>query len=68
MGNILICQELVRLYKRKSCSSRCMMKVDLQKAYDSVKWNFVEGMLHAVGFPDNFVQLIMQCVSTPSYS
>ncbi|XP_074315404.1 uncharacterized protein LOC141651599 [Silene latifolia] len=36
VGNILICQDLIKLYKRKSCSPRVLMKVDLQKAYDSV--------------------------------
>ncbi|KAL9236083.1 hypothetical protein vseg_010790 [Gypsophila vaccaria] len=34
--NIFICQELVRLYGRKSCSPRALMKIDLRKAYDSI--------------------------------
>ncbi|XP_074264074.1 uncharacterized protein LOC141586672 [Silene latifolia] len=37
VDNILICHDLVRIYKRKSCSPRCIMKVDLKKAYDSVE-------------------------------
>ncbi|XP_074282685.1 uncharacterized protein LOC141607224 [Silene latifolia] len=37
VDNILICHDLVRLYKRKACSPRCLMKVDLKKAYDSVE-------------------------------
>ncbi|XP_074271362.1 uncharacterized protein LOC141595294 [Silene latifolia] len=54
VGNILICQDLIRLYKRKSCSPRILMKLDLQKAYDSVEWNIVEDMLRATGFPKQF--------------
>ncbi|XP_074265730.1 uncharacterized protein LOC141588175 [Silene latifolia] len=46
--NILICQDLVRLYNRKAVSPRCLMKIDLKKAYDSVHWDFVEQMLIAL--------------------
>ncbi|XP_074289196.1 uncharacterized protein LOC141614342 [Silene latifolia] len=42
--NIFISQDLVRLYERKSASPRCLMKVDLRKAYDSIEWDFVANM------------------------
>ncbi|XP_074315526.1 uncharacterized protein LOC141651724 [Silene latifolia] len=38
--NILVCQEVIRLYNRASVSPRCLIKVDLKKAYDSVNWDF----------------------------
>ena len=34
--NVLICQDIVRGYNRKGVSPRCIMKVDLHKAFDSV--------------------------------
>ncbi|XP_074291861.1 uncharacterized protein LOC141618677 [Silene latifolia] len=68
VGNILITQDLIKMYKRKACSPKIMMKVDLQKAYDSVEWSFLKEMLEALKFPPQFVKLIMQCVSTTSYS
>ncbi|GLU24015.1 hypothetical protein SLE2022_399860 [Rubroshorea leprosula] len=34
--NLLICQDLVRNYHRSRGPARCLMKIDLQKAYDLV--------------------------------
>ncbi|XP_074291932.1 uncharacterized protein LOC141618749 [Silene latifolia] len=68
VDNILICHDLVRLYKRKACSPRCMMKVDLKKAYDSIEWEFIKQMLKALKFPDQMVHWIMGCVTTPWYT
>lgn len=35
--NIILSHELVKGYGRKHISPRCMVKVDIQKAYDSVE-------------------------------
>ncbi|XP_074318450.1 uncharacterized protein LOC141655262 [Silene latifolia] len=53
---------------RKACSPRLLMKIDLQKAYDSIEWSFVKEMLEALQFSEKFIQLIMECVTTPSFS
>lgn len=43
--NILIVQDLARLYKKKGNKINYMMKIDLRKAYDSVSWAFLDEML-----------------------
>ncbi|XP_019242206.1 PREDICTED: uncharacterized protein LOC109222291 [Nicotiana attenuata] len=40
--NIILAHELVKAYTRKHISDRCMIKIDLQKACDSVEWSFLE--------------------------
>ncbi|XP_074278515.1 uncharacterized protein LOC141602101 [Silene latifolia] len=68
VDNILICHDLARLYNRKACSPRSIMKIDLKKAYDSIEWSFIKKMLQALGFLAKMVQWIMMCVSTPWYT
>jgi hypothetical protein len=42
--------------------------VDFKKAFDSVQWDFLESLLCQLGFPAHFVLLVMQCISSASYS
>ncbi|XP_074278140.1 uncharacterized protein LOC141601738 [Silene latifolia] len=66
--NIMVCQDLVRLYSRKSCTPKCMFKVDLIKAYDSISWKFMRENLVASNFPPQLRDLIMECVSSATFS
>ncbi|XP_074271555.1 uncharacterized protein LOC141595487 [Silene latifolia] len=68
LENILICQDLIRQYNRGKASPRCLFKLDLQKAYDSIEWAFVDQMLEALLFPEKFRRMIMLCISTPTYT
>ncbi|CAI9278120.1 unnamed protein product [Lactuca saligna] len=65
--NILLSQELVRGYHRDRGYSRCALKVDIQKAYDTVNWSFLQNILFHFGFHPTMIKWIMQCVSSPSY-
>jgi len=53
--NILICQDIARGYSRKGISPRCIMKIDLQKAFDSVHWKFLKELLYYLKFPMQFI-------------
>ncbi|XP_074315380.1 uncharacterized protein LOC141651573 [Silene latifolia] len=57
--NVLICQDLVRMYNRKVASPGCLIKIDLKKAYDSIEWSFLLQILHALKFPQKFIDLVM---------
>lgn len=44
---------------------RCMLNIDMQKAYDSVEWTFLEQVLN---FLAKYVDWIMICMTNVSYS
>lgn len=48
--NIILAKELLINYHRDKGSLRCDLKVDLIKAYDFVRWDFVLTILRIVGF------------------
>ena len=49
--NILLATELIKGYSRKHNSPRCMIKMDLRKAYDSISWVFLFSVMEEMGFP-----------------
>ncbi|XP_055962303.1 uncharacterized protein LOC130015686 [Mercurialis annua] len=65
--NILLAHELVRNYHRQNGRS-CAMKVDLQKAYDTVEWDFIEEVLLGLRFERRFIKLIMECIKSAKFS
>lgn len=45
-----------------------VVKVDLEKAYDRINWNFLKHTLHLAGFPNELIKLIMSCVEAEGFS
>ncbi|GKC69120.1 RNA-directed DNA polymerase, eukaryota, reverse transcriptase zinc-binding domain protein [Tanacetum coccineum] len=66
--NILLSQELLKGYDRKDGPNRVAMKVDIQKANDTVNWKFLEAILREFGFHEKMVEWITQCITTASFS
>ncbi|PNX56602.1 ribonuclease H, partial [Trifolium pratense] len=65
--HILLAYELIRGYSRKGGTPKCMLQLDLQKAYDTVDWHALQHILREVGLPNQFVRWIMLGVTSVSY-
>lgn len=68
IDNIIMAHNLIKGYTQKAVSLRCMVKIDIKKAYDSVEQSFLSMPLLEFGIPFKMVTLIMECVTTVSYT
>ncbi|KAL0409483.1 UNVERIFIED_CONTAM: hypothetical protein Sradi_1882700 [Sesamum radiatum] len=66
--NVLLAQELLVGYNQVKLPKRCTIKLDIQKAYDSVQWDFILACLRVFHFPAQFISWIEQCISTAMFS
>ena len=44
------------------------MKLDISKAYDRVEWQFLQGIMDKLGFLVTWINWVMGCITTPSFS
>ena len=69
VDNVIIVQEIIHTIGRKKGNVGNMaIKVDLEKAYDKLKWSFIRETLLKANIHRDLVCLIMSCVSTTSTS
>jgi len=68
--NVLITHEILHFLRVSGAKKYCSMaiKTDMSKAYDRIKWNFLQEVLMRLGFHDKWIRWVMQCVCTVSYS
>ena len=66
--NILLTQELMKNYHLDSGPPRCALKIDLKKAYDSIRWGCILDILSAMGTPATLLRCIKACITTPKFS
>lgn len=68
--NVLITHEVLHYLKISAAEKHCTMEVktDISKAYDRLEWSFIKRVLERMGFCDVWINWVMQCITTVSYS
>lgn len=68
MENVLLASELVQGYNNNGISKRGMIKIDFQKAFNSIEWSFSLDILRATNYPRKYISWISQCISSTRFS
>ena len=68
--NILVAYETLHtMHGHKKGKTRSLaLKLDISKAYDRVEWTFLKRIMVKLGFPNAWIERVMCCVSTSSFS
>lgn len=62
LDNIIIAWEVIYFMERRKDKKDFMaIKMDLEKAYDRLRWDFLEDNLLEIGLSPYFTRLIMMC-------
>jgi hypothetical protein len=56
------------MYRKKVRLGQLILKIDLEKVYVRLEWNFIHEVLSFFKFPPSFVDLVLECVTTSSFS
>ena len=67
MDAVLIANEIVD-EKRQSGEEGVVFKIDFEKAYGHVKWDFVDHVLEKKGFSSKWRSWMRDCLSSVSYA
>lgn len=68
--NIILAHEAFHHLRNKK-KGKCFeagLKMDMNKAFDRVEWDFLRAAMSKMGFADFWIHLVMGCITTVSFS
>jgi hypothetical protein len=54
--------------RKKGRNHVSAVKLDMMKAYDRVEWHYLQAIMLKLGFSQDFVRLIMKCVTSVRFT
>ena len=68
--NVLVAFELMHFLNHKNAGKGGYMaaKLDMNKAFDRIEWCFIQAVMERLGFSSKWVNLVLRCITSESYS
>lgn len=67
--NVILLREILHSFKQPSFRDQAFcLKSDLAKAFDKMKWDFIQGLLPQYGLPPLFCGWIMSCICSAEFT
>lgn len=68
--NCMVASEIAHYMHKKNSGWDGVMalKLDINKAYDRIEWGFLDQIMRKMSLTEEWIQLIMECVLTVTYS
>ena len=69
-NNVIVAYEALHSMhaRKKGKTGSLALKLDVSKTYDRVEWLFLKGVMQKLGFPKKWIERVMTCVTTTSFS
>lgn len=55
MENVLLASEIMQVYHKHGGTKRITLKINLAKAFDSARWDFLLNVMQAIDIPAKFI-------------
>lgn len=68
LENCLLAFEIVSGYHKQQGEKKLTLKIDIAKAFDTVRWDFLMACLQSLNLPHEYTQWLVSCFTSPSFS
>lgn len=70
IDNVIVIFEIMHHLHQKTSGKvgEMAQKLDISKAFDRVEWGCLEKIMQKMGFNENWVKLMMQCITSVTHS
>lgn len=68
LENTILVADLLNGYNEEKGPERIAIKVDIAKAFDTIRWEFIMAVLRSIEVPEIYLRWLQACITTPTFT